>query len=133
MCKNQQLFLVDDYFCYTHDLDVWYRGAIVWGNYMLVTVRGQGGHKWGHYWHFFAFSSRKMDRFHLCSCRLQKMSKIGKNINDTLSCAWCTTLLFLLHFDVICDLLVCRETWNLFLVRSLLGYKGLNICKLSYK
>ena len=39
-----------------------------------------------------------------------------KNISDTLGCSSCATFLFLLHFDVICDLLLNRRTatWNLF-------------------
>ena len=43
-------------------------------------------------------------------------SKCGKNISDTLGCAWCATFLFLPDFDVICDLLLNRRTatWNLF-------------------
>ena len=43
---------------------------------------------------------------HLFSNRSQKMSKCGKNISDTPSYASCATILFLLHFDVICDLLL---------------------------
>ena len=48
------------------------------------------------------------------------MSKCGKNISDTLGCASCTTILFLPHFDVICDLLVNRRmaTWNLFVKQT---------------
>ena len=43
-------------------------------------------------------------------------SKCGKNISDTLGCASWATLLFLPHFDVVCDLLLKRRTatWNLF-------------------
>ena len=45
-----------------------------------------------------------------------KNKKVAQNISDTLSCASCTTFLFLPHFDVICDLLLnrCTVTWNLF-------------------
>ena len=52
----------------------------------------------------------------LFSNRLQKTSKCGKNISDTLGYASCATFLFLPHFDVICDLLLNRRTatWNLF-------------------
>ena len=52
----------------------------------------------------------------LFSNRSQRMSKCGKNISDTLSCASCATFLFLPHFDIICDLLLNRRTaiWNLF-------------------
>ena len=59
---------------------------------------------------------------HLFSNRSQMMSKCGKNISDTLSCALCATFLFLPHFDVICDLLLNRRmaTWNLF-VKLMLG------------
>ena len=37
----------------------------------------------------------------LYSNRLQKAPKCGKNIDDTLSCTLCVTLLFLPHSDVI--------------------------------
>ena len=54
----------------------------------------------------------------LFSNRSQRTSKCGKNISDTLGCASCATflLLFLPHFDIICDLLLNRRTatWNLF-------------------
>ena len=52
----------------------------------------------------------------LFSYRLQRTSKCGKNISDTLSCTSCATFLFLPHFDLICDLLLNRRmaTWNLF-------------------
>ena len=43
--------------------------------------------------------------YHVAVClfsnRSQRMSKCGKNISDTLSCASCVTFLFLPHFDVI--------------------------------
>ena len=50
------------------------------------------------------------------SNRSQKTSKCGKSISDTLGYASCATYLFLLHFDVTCDLLLNRRTatWNLF-------------------
>ena len=69
---------------------------------------------------FFNSLLYKTNRFqvamHLFSNRSQRMSKCGKNISDTLSCASCATFLFLPHFDVICDLLLNRRmaTWNLF-------------------
>ena len=49
------------------------------------------------------------------SNRSQRTPKCGKNISDTLGCAWCATFLFLPHFDIICDLLLNRRTatWNL--------------------
>ena len=50
----------------------------------------------------------------LFSNRLQKTSKCGKNISDTLGFASCGTFLFLPHFDVICDLLL-----NLLIIASL--------------
>ena len=65
---------------------------------------------------FFFSLLYKTNRFHvavhLFSNTSQKMSKRGKNISDTLA----ATFLFLLHFDVICDLLLNRRTatWNLF-------------------
>ena len=69
---------------------------------------------------YFNSSLHKTNRFqvamHLFSNRSQRMSKYGKNISDTLSCASCATFLFLPHFDIICDLLLNRHTatWNLF-------------------
>ena len=69
---------------------------------------------------FFNSLLYKTNRFQvavrLFSNRSQRMSKCGKNISDTLSCASCATFLFLPHFDVICDLLLNRRTttWNLF-------------------
>ena len=62
----------------------------------------------------------KTNRFqvavHLFSNRSQRTSKCGKNISDTLGCGSCATFMFLLHFDVMCDLLLNRHiaTWNLF-------------------
>ena len=52
----------------------------------------------------------------LISNKSQRTSKCGKNISDTLGCTSCATLLFLPHFDTICDLLLNRRTatWNLF-------------------
>ena len=54
------------------------------------------------------------NRFQVAVClfsnRSQMMSKCGKNISDTLGCASCATFLFLLHFDVICDLLLNGRT-----------------------
>ena len=66
----------------------------------------------------------KTNRFHVAmgqfSNRSQKMSKCGKNISDALACGSCATSLFLLHFDVICDLLMNKRTatWNLYIVFS---------------
>ena len=53
---------------------------------------------------------------HLFSNRSQRISKCGKTISETLSCASCATFLFLPHFDIICGLLLnrCTKTWNLF-------------------
>lgn len=49
----------------------------------------------------------------LCTVkRSLKTSNCGKN-SDTLGSALFTTYLFLPHFDVICDLLLKRSTWNL--------------------
>ena len=68
---------------------------------------------------FFNSLLSKTNRFQvvcLFSNRSQRTSKCGKNFSDTLSCASCATILFLPHFDVICDLLLNRHmaTWNLF-------------------
>ena len=52
----------------------------------------------------------------LFSDRSQMTSKCGKNISETLGCAWCATFLVLPHFDVISDLLLNRRTgatWKL--------------------
>ena len=71
---------------------------------------------------YFNFLLHKMNRFHvavrLFSNTLQRTSKCGKNISDTLGCASCATFLFLPHFDVFCDVLLNRRpaTWNLFLL-----------------
>ena len=56
----------------------------------------------------------------LFSDRSQKTSKCGKNINDTLSCALCATVLFLPQFYIICDLLLtrCMAKWNPFVKLS---------------
>ena len=42
----------------------------------------------------------------LYSNRSQKTWKWSKNHSDTVSCTLCATFLFLLHIDVICDLLL---------------------------
>ena len=67
---------------------------------------------------------------HLFSNRSQRMSKFGKNISDTLGCALCATFLFLLHFDIICDLLLNRRmaAWNLFVKLSLKLSNFLILC-----
>ena len=67
---------------------------------------------------------------HLFSNRSQRMSKCGKNISDTLDCASCATFLFLLHFDIICDLLLNRRmaAWNLFVKLSLKFSNFLILC-----
>ena len=48
--------------------------------------------------------------------RCMRMTKCAENVSDTLSCALCSTFLFLPHFDVICDLLLnrCITTGNSF-------------------
>ena len=63
----------------------------------------------------------------LFSNRSQRTSKCVKNISDTLGCTVCATFLFLLHFDVICDLLLNRRTatWNLFVKSRLMGTPNL--------
>ena len=63
---------------------------------------------------FFFWSLYKTNRFHvavgLFGNTSQRTSKCGKNISDTLACGSCATSLFLPHFDVICDLLLNRQT-----------------------
>ena len=67
----------------------------------------------------FFFLSYKTSSFNvavgLYSNRSQWMSKYAENITDTLSYASCFILLFLSHFDVICDILLTTQkvTWNL--------------------
>ena len=66
------------------------------------------------------FLSNKTSSFNvavgLYSNRSQWMSKYAEDIPDTLSYASCFILLFLSHFDVICDILLTTQkvTWNLF-------------------
>lgn len=60
----------------------------------------------------------KTNQFHvavaLYSNRAQQMPRCGKNIRDTLSCTLCAIVLFLLHFDVISNLLPnrCSTLWH---------------------
>ena len=42
----------------------------------------------------------------------QRTSQSSWNISDTLACAQCTILLFLPHYDFVCDLLLNRTTAN---------------------
>lgn len=67
----------------------------------------------------------KANRFNVTLCLFnissEKMSKCGKNNSDSHSViALCTTCLFLLHFDIICDLLLnsCTARWNIYLLNS---------------
>ena len=57
-------------------------------------------------------------------------SLCGKNIGDTLGCTSCATFLLLLHFDIICDLLLNRHMapWNLFVKLSLKFSNFLILC-----
>ena len=66
-------------------------------------------------------------------CRSQRTSKYGKNISGTLGCALCDPVLFLPHFDVICDLLLNRRTatWNLF-ANCILLYTTIFFMSLRY-
>ena len=54
---------------------------------------------------------------------LQMMSKCGKNISDTFACSSCGTSLFLLHFDVTCDLLLNKISECHPCVCTLIGYE----------
>ena len=60
------------------------------------------------------FLSYKTNRFNvavgLFSERLQTTSKCGKNVSDTLGCAWCALFFALTTLDVICDPLLRRGT-----------------------
>ena len=72
------------------------------------------------------------------------MSNCGKNISDTLGYALCANLLFLPHFDVICDRLLNKRTatWNLFVkwkhewkfgrTRNAVGTRGTGECFHSF-
>ena len=77
-------------------------------------------HRYCHYKQHFASLLYKPNRFHVANCRYsnrsQMISKFGWIIRDTLGCFSCPFLLSLLHFDIICDLLLnrCIATWNLF-------------------
>ena len=59
---------------------------------------------------------------HLFSNRSQMMSKCGKNKKVAHEAQPSVSLMFLPHFDVLCDLLLNRRmaTWNLF-VKLMLG------------
>ena len=52
----------------------------------------------------------------LFSSRSQKIITCDYNISDTFSCTLCATFLFLLYFDLNCDLYLNRfmVPWNLF-------------------
>ena len=75
------------------------------------------------------FSLYKTNRFHVAVClfsnRSQRTSKCGKNIR---------TFLFLLHFDVICDLLLNRRTatWNLFVKYFSINNSCVNTIRLHF-
>ena len=66
---------------------------------------------------FFIFLLYKTNRFHvavgLFSNISQKTSKFSKNISDTLPNGSCGTILFLPHFDVICNLLLNKTHGNM--------------------
>ena len=55
---------------------------------------------------------------HLFSNRSQMTSKFGKNKKVTHKAQPSVSLMFLPHFDVLCDLLLnrCTATWNLFVL-----------------
>ena len=65
----------------------------------------------------FDFLPYKTNRFQfdvgLYNKKLKKTSKQGKDVSDTLSCASCTTFLFLPHFDVICNLFTQQDYGNI--------------------
>ena len=69
---------------------------------------------------FFNSLLYKTNRFQVAMClfsnRSQRMSKCGKNKKVAQEAQASVSLMFLLHFDIICDLLLNRrtETWNLF-------------------
>ena len=87
---------------------------------------------------YFNYLLYKTNRFQvavrLFSNRLQRTSKCGKNISDTLGCALCATFLFLPHFDVICDLLLNRRTAtrNLFVKLLTMGTETTEVTSASW-
>ena len=62
------------------------------------------------------------NRFQVAMClfsnRSPMMSKCGKNKNVAHEAQLSVSLMFVLHFDVLCDLLLnrCTATWNLFVL-----------------
>ena len=62
------------------------------------------------------------NRFQVSMClfsnRSPMMSKCGKNKNVAHEAQLSVSLMFVLHFDVLCDLLLnrCTATWNLFVL-----------------
>jgi len=95
--------------------------------FVLAEVgKGRLSSNWERFWNKKAVVAwlllYKTNRIHvvvrLFSDGLQRTSKCGKNISDTLGYGLVAiiTFFFLLHFDVICDLLLnrCTATWNLF-------------------
>ena len=77
-------------------------------------------HRWSHNREIFFSLSYNTNRFHvamdLFSSRSQKTITCDYNISDTFSCTLCATFLFLLYFDLNCDLYLNRfmVPWNLF-------------------
>ena len=75
-----------------------------------------------HFFVYFNFLLYKTNRFHvavrLFSNRSQRTSKCGKNKKVAHEAQPSVSLMFLPHFDVLCDLLLNRRTatWNLFVL-----------------
>ena len=68
--------------------------------------------------HFIYLTNRFQVAMHLFSNRSQMMSKCGKNKKVAREVQLSVSLMFLPHFDVLCDLLLNRHTaiWNLFVL-----------------
>ena len=77
-------------------------------------------HRWSHNREIFFSLSYNTNRFHvamdLFSSRSQKTITCNYNISNIFSCTLCATFLFLLYFDLNCDLYLNRfmVPWNLF-------------------
>ena len=89
-------------------------------DWFLLMIHWKQMHRWSHNREFFFSLSYNTNRFHvamdLFSSRSQKTITCDCNISDTFSCTLCATFLFLLYFDLNCDLYLNRfmVPWNLF-------------------
>ena len=87
--------------------------------HLILTKAGGGGGKWVSYEGDFEcayLTNRFQVAMRLFSNRSQMTSKCGKNKKVAHKAQLSVSLMFLPHFDVLCDLLLnrCMATWNLF-------------------